>query len=252
VRNLFEAVSEADTPDNLVRALDQAVAHMGFPFVQVLLAAPLPVPTALVMRHQSEKLIQFDRAVIAASELSSPYDYDLGDPARDPVLDRIRRAPLPVMTDRDSYVEAGLADVGDWILEHDRGQAFSIQLPLLVPEFSNPLAVSLCMQRRERISERERLRLEADVALLGVHAVVGSNRALKPLLVSAKRAGSPLTPAMRQYLIWAERGKTASETADIVGRSYSTIKNVLGQALERMGCSSKADAIRLARANGWL
>ena len=57
---------------------------------------------------------------------------------------------------------------------------------------------------------------------------------------------------MRQYLIWAERGKTASETADIVGRKYCTIKNVLSQALERLGCSNKTDAIRLARANGWL
>jgi len=57
---------------------------------------------------------------------------------------------------------------------------------------------------------------------------------------------------MRQYLLWAERGKTAAETADIVGRKYSTIKNVLAQAMERMGCSNKADAIRRARANGWL
>ena len=82
--------------------------------------------------------------------------------------------------------------------------------------------------------------------------LVGSKRSLAPLLLSTRQATSPLTPAMRQYLIWAERGKTASETADIVGRKYCTIKNVLSQALERLGCSNKTDAIRLARANGWL
>ena len=126
-KSLFEAVCEVDTPDIWVRAIDQAVAHIGFPIVQVMLAAPLPKPKALAMSHQSENLIPFDRAISAASELSSPYDSGLGDPVRDPVLGRNRRVPLPMMTDRGSYVGAGMADAGDWILEHDRGQVLALQ-----------------------------------------------------------------------------------------------------------------------------
>jgi DNA-binding NarL/FixJ family response regulator len=30
------------------------------------------------------------------------------------------------------------------------------------------------------------------------------------------------------------------------------MKNVIGQALQRLECSNKTDAIRMARANGWL
>ena len=251
-RNVLEALSEADTPDRIVHAMDTAAERFGFQFAQVMLVAPTPEPSAFAIKEWSDKVIIFDRAVGAASDLASPYDHDVGDPASDPVLMSLRRSLVPVVWDGDDYIEAGLDGVRDWCVENDRSHGVTVQLPLLLCEFSRPLKAIFSVQRRERIREDERVRVAADVALLGLHAVAGSNRALAPLIVSALRAGSPLTPAMRQYLIWAERGKTAAETADIVGRKYSTIKNVLGQALERLGCSNKTDAVRIARANGWL
>lgn len=248
----LEALSEADTPDRIVDAMDAAAESIGFRFAQVMVVDPTPEPSAFVIKEWAERLITFDRAVGAASDLASPYDHDVGNPEGDPVLKSLRRSLAPVVWDGDTYINAGLGGVRDWCVENDRPHGVTVQLPLLLDELSRPLKVIFSVQRREPIREEDRLRVAADVALLGLHVANGSKKSLAPLIVSAMRAGSPLTPAMRQYLLWAERGKTASETADIVGRKYSTIKNVLSQAFERLGCSNKMDAIRLARANGWL
>jgi DNA-binding CsgD family transcriptional regulator len=250
--NLLEALGEADTPDDIVDAMDAAAEAIGFQFAQVMVVAPAPEPAAFVIRERMDRLITFDRAVAAASNLTSPYDHDVGDPMADPVLKRLRRSLAPVVWDGGTYTDAGLGGVRDWFFENDRTHGVTVRFPLLFDQSSMPLSVVFSVQRRERIGEEDRARVAADVALLGLHAATGSKKALVPLIVSGLRASSPLTPAMRQYLTWAERGKTANETADIVGRKYSTIKNVLAQAMERMGCSNKADAIRLARANGWL
>lgn len=251
-RDLFEALSEADTPDGLVDAVDAAAERIGFQFAQVMVVAPTPAPSALVIREWTDKVITFDRAIGASSDLASPYDHDVGDPASDPVLRRLRQSLVPVVWDGDTYIDAGLGGVRDWCIENDRSHGVTLQLPLLLDEPGRALKVIFSVQRRERIRDEDRARVAADAALLGLYVASGSKKALAPLIVSAMRADSPLTPAMRQYLAWAERGKTAAETADIVGRKYSTIKNVIGQALERLNCSNKTDAIRMARANGWL
>lgn len=251
-RDLFEALSEADTPDGIVDAMDAAAERVGFQFAQVMVVAPTPAPSALVIREWADKLIRFDRAIGASSDLASPYDHDVGDPASDPILKRLRHSLAPVVWNGDTYIDAGLGGVRDWCVENDRSHGVTLQLPLLLDEPGRTLKVVFSVQRREPIREQDRSRVAADAALLGLHVATGSKKALAPLIVSALRADSPLTPAMRQYLAWAERGKTAGETADIVGRKYSTIKNVIGQALERLGCSNKTDAIRIARANGWL
>jgi DNA-binding CsgD family transcriptional regulator len=248
----LDALSEADGPDRLVEAMDAAADSLGFPLVRVMIVVPTPGPSVFVIRKWGEKLILFERAIGAASELAGPYDPDVGKPERDPVLKALGCPLAPVVWDGDTHINAGHGGVRDWCAENGRHHGVTVQLPLLLDELSAPLKVIFSVQRSEPILEEDRLRVTADVALLALHAATGIKKSLAPLILSAMRAESPLTPAMRQYLIWAERGKTASETADIVGRKYSTIKNVLSQAFERLGCSNKMDAIRLARANGWL
>jgi DNA-binding CsgD family transcriptional regulator len=250
----FEAVSEAETAVGLADALTAAAECIGFSSAQAMLLVPnlQPQPTTLVLQDSSEKVLRFDRAVAVGQDLISGYDLGLGDPNQDPVMLKFRSSSIPVLWSGDTYIDAGMGDMRDWWVEYDREHGVTLSIPLSVDEFSKPLAILVSVQRREPIRQEDHARVSADVALLGLHAAIGGNRALTPLLLSAKRASSPLTAAMRQYLLWAERGKTAAETADIVGRKYSTIKNVLAQAMERMGCSNKADAIRVARANGWL
>jgi DNA-binding CsgD family transcriptional regulator len=247
VQGRFEAISQAATPEGLADAIVVAAECIGFPFAQAMLCVPAADPAPLVMKERSARVMKFDRAVIVGSDLAVAHP-DLGDPT----MPRFRQSPLPVVWNGSAYIDAGLGDVRNrWARNHsDNG--ISMQVPLSADEFSRPLAVVVSVRRREAIRTEDQTRMSADVALLAMHAAVGSERALVPLLLSARHAVSPLTPAMRHYLMWAERGKTARETADIVGRKYSTVKNVLAQAIERMKCSSKAEAVRLARANGWL
>ena len=248
----LDALSEADCPDRLVDAMDAAAESLGFPLVRVMIVVPTPGSSAVVIREWGEKLILFDRAIGAASELASPYDHDVVNLELDLVLKALRCSLAPVVWDGGTHTNAAHGGVRDWCAENGRHGGVTVQLPLLLDELSTPLKVIFSVQRSDPILQEDRLRVTADVALFALHAATGIKKSLAPLILSAMRAESPLTPAMRQYLIWAERGKTASETADIVGRKYSTIKNVLSQALERLGCSNKMDAIRLARSNGWL
>jgi DNA-binding CsgD family transcriptional regulator len=249
----LEAVSEAATPEQLSDAAAGAAEYVGLSSTQLLLIVATPKNTPFVLIEAASKMHRFDRAIIVGRDQDSPYDHDLGDPRRDPVVGQVKQVPIPVVWDGDTYVDAGLGDVRDWYLETDRRCGITMNVPFTSGGDANQsLHLVVAAQRREEIRPEHQERLCADVALITMHAVMASGRTLAPLLLSARQAASPLTPAMRQYLIWAERGRTASETADIVGRKCSTIKNVLGQALERLDCSNKTDAIRLARANGWL
>ena len=248
----LEAISEADTPERIRKATVAAAEYVGFSSVQLMLIVPTPKITPFVMVESSDEMLQFDRALVIGSELASPYDFDLADPCLDPVVRRMKHSPIPIAWSGDTYTDVGLGEVRDWWVENDRGCGVTMSVPMNCGDANQSLDLVVAAQRREEITVECSARLCADVALIAMHAVMGSKKSLVPLLLSARHAASPLTPTMRQYLLWAERGKTASETADIVGRKYNTVKNVLCQALERLDCSNKTDAIRIARMNGWL
>lgn len=248
----LERLSAADSVEELVAALDEASESVGFEFGQLMLVAPIQRTTTFAARVESECLVTFDRAVVAASDHSSPYDHVPANPESDPVVERLRQSSSPVVWDPSDFVHAGLGDVRDWLVQKDRAHGVSLSVPLVADSLSRPLHLVLSVQRREAIRSGSRVRTAGSVALIGLSSLTACTRVLAPLLVSSMQRHSPLTPTMRLYLRWAEQGKTARETAAIVGRQYSTVKNVIGEALERIGCSSKVDALRIARKNGWL
>jgi DNA-binding CsgD family transcriptional regulator len=244
----LEAISEATTPEALADAIAAASDAIGFPCAQVMVVNPTACPSHVVGESCSDKVLRLDGAIVVGSNLSSARNPVF----RDPVRFGLRPLPLPVVWSGRPRCEGWAEADGDGraLREHDNG--ITMQVPLPVDEFIHPLALVVSVHRREAIRAEEQMRMSADVTLLAMYAAVGCRRALIPLLLSTVHARSPLTPAMRQYLLWAERGKTAAETAEIVGRKYSTVKNVIAQALQRLGCTRKADAVRCARANGWL
>lgn len=63
---------------------------------------------------------------------------------------------------------------------------------------------------------------------------------------------TPLTPRQTQVLAWAARGKTAAETAIILGVSRKAVEAHLALAAERLGAATKTHAVALALTAGLL
>jgi two-component system response regulator DesR len=63
---------------------------------------------------------------------------------------------------------------------------------------------------------------------------------------------SPLTDREREVLTLAERGGTVAQIARDAYLSEGTVRNYLSAAIGKTGARTRAEAVRLARENGWL
>ena len=63
---------------------------------------------------------------------------------------------------------------------------------------------------------------------------------------------NPLTPREIDVLRAAEAGGTTADVARTVGLSQGTVRNHVTSAMAKTGGSSRMDAARRARDNGWL
>lgn len=78
--------------------------------------------------------------------------------------------------------------------------------------------------------------------------VVDSN-----LAAQALRTGPcPLTPTEREILVASAEGAPTGEIARRVCLSEGTVRNKVSEILGKLGARNRAEAIRIARENGWL
>jgi len=84
-----------------------------------------------------------------------------------------------------------------------------------------------------------------------VDLVAETRRSQKPLgSARSSYAEMPLTDRERDALAWAARGKTASETADIMLISEETVSTHLRNAMRKLGASNKTHAVVLSLSLG--
>ncbi|MBV6633803.1 MAG: LuxR family transcriptional regulator [Alphaproteobacteria bacterium] len=69
-------------------------------------------------------------------------------------------------------------------------------------------------------------------------------------LVRSEQTGAMLTDREREALCWASRGKTASETADIMNVKPPTVAFFLKSAQNKLGVYNKTHAVAVALSNG--
>ena len=79
-------------------------------------------------------------------------------------------------------------------------------------------------------------------------------RVVDPALAAATLAGgpSPLTGRERDVLVAARGGATVADIARKLFLSEGTVRNYLSSAMGKTGGRTRAEAVRLARENGWL
>jgi len=173
----------------------------------------------------------------APSNFRDVYE-DLGQGRVDPVMQHCKRQSVPIIWSRDTYMKVGQADV--WDEQARFGYRTGIALALHLPEGRHFL---LGVDRDQSLpTDRSELtRIVADLQLFAVHA---QEAALRIMLPAAKESGAPaLTPREVETLRWTMDGKTAWEVGNILGISERTAVLHVNNAMHKLGCINKHQAV---------
>lgn len=158
---------------------------------------------------------------------------------RDPVLKRMKTMHVPFFYDQGLYVEENAGDIWETFAPHGyrTGIAVATHLP-------NGRHFLLGVDRYEPLpkSDTELTRLMADLHLL---AVYGQQTALRVLLNedAFQTPVTRLTPREREVLQWTAQGKSAWAVGEILKLSESTVLTHLRNIREKMGVSTKSQAV---------
>lgn len=181
-----------------------------------------------------------------------PNDYqqsakDLGDTLRDPVFTRLMSSTAPVIYDQATYVDAGVGEL--WEAQSAYGYKTGIAVRMLVPGSKHFM---LGVDREDRLPQSgvELMRVVAGVQLLAAHALAAADR----LMSSKFNSGDmpKLTKREVDVLSWTSQGKTAWEVSVILNMSEKTVNFHLGNAMRKLGVSSKHQAVLKCVAAGIL
>ncbi|HEY7932594.1 MAG TPA: response regulator transcription factor [Solirubrobacteraceae bacterium] len=87
-----------------------------------------------------------------------------------------------------------------------------------------------------------------------IRRAAAGERVVDPGLAAAalSEGASPLTAREQEVLIAARQGGTVAELAQILHLSPGTARNHLSSIMQKVGASSRAEAIRIVEEKGWL
>jgi DNA-binding CsgD family transcriptional regulator len=157
---------------------------------------------------------------------------------RDPVMQHCKRASVPIIWNQQTYVEQGAGEL--W--EHMSGFGYQtgIALALHLPEGRHFL-LGVDRDRSLPSDPIELQRMVADLQLFAVHA---HEAALRLFLPAAQQPERPaLTPRELESLRWTMEGKTAWEVGAILGISERTAVLHVSNAMHKLGCVNKHQAV---------
>jgi DNA-binding CsgD family transcriptional regulator len=163
---------------------------------------------------------------------------DPGLQRRDPVMQHCKRQSVPIIWDQDTYVESGVGEL--WEHQASYGYRTGIAMALHLPEGKHFL---LGVDRESPLPDdtEELQRLVADLQLFAVHA---QDSAMRLLLPAAQQPDQPkLTPRELEALRWTMEGKTAWEVGVLLGISERTVVFHVNNAMHKLGCINKQQAV---------
>ncbi|MDE1948044.1 MAG: autoinducer binding domain-containing protein [Burkholderiales bacterium] len=163
------------------------------------------------------------------------------DPAscrRDPVMQHCKRQSVPIIWDRNTYVSQGSGDL--WEEQSRFGYSTGIAMALHLPEGRHFL---LGVDRDQPLPNDagELQRLVADLQLFAVYAQDAAMRLMLPVQHRPERPA--LTPRELESLRWTMDGKTAWEVGAILGISERTAVLHVNNAMHKLGCINKHQAV---------
>ncbi len=164
--------------------------------------------------------------------------HDVPSMRRDPVMQHCRNHSLPIIWDQQTYTRQGLGEL--WEEQARFGYQTGIAMALHLPE-GRHFAFGVERDKPLPTDRGELQRLVADLQLFAVHAQDAAMRLLSPAPPTIERP--TLTPRELEALRWTMEGKTAWELGTILGISERTAVLHVNNAMHKLGCASKHQAV---------
>jgi DNA-binding CsgD family transcriptional regulator len=157
---------------------------------------------------------------------------------RDPVMQHCKRQSLPIIWDQHTYTSNGQGEL--WEEQARFGYHTGIAMALHLPE-GRHFQMGVDRDRALPADHMELTRLVADLQLFAVHALDAAMRVLIPRADTSELPA--LTPRELEALRWTMDGKTAWEVGAILGISERTAVSHLNNAMRKLGCVNKHQAV---------
>ncbi len=163
---------------------------------------------------------------------------DISVARRDPVMQHCKRQSVPIIWNQDTYVGTGLGEM--WEQMAGFGYQTGIALALHLPE-GRHFQFGVDRDRPLPEDPHELQRIVADLQLFAVHAQDAALRLFLPVALQPERPA--LTPREVEALNWTMEGKTAWEVGVILGISERTAVLHVNNAMHKLGCVNKHQAV---------
>lgn len=163
------------------------------------------------------------------------------DPARnrrDPVMQHCKRQTVPIIWNQETYVAHGAGEMWEHMAHY--GYRAGIALALHMPE-GRHFQLGVDRDRALPSDPLELQRIVADLQLFAVHAQEAALRLFLPGALKMERPA--LTPRELEALRWTMEGKTAWEVGTILGISERTAVMHVNNAMHKLGCVNKHQAV---------
>jgi DNA-binding CsgD family transcriptional regulator len=178
---------------------------------------------------------------IAVDNTPSSYVEAFEDPtlARgDPVMQHCKRQSVPIIWNQETYVGAGLGD--KWDMQARFGYRTGIAMALHLPQ-GRHFFFGVDRDQALPADRSELTRMVADLQLFAVHAQEAAARLMLPAPLESDMP--TLTPRELESLRWTMDGKTAWEVGNILGISERTAVLHVNNAMHKLNCANKHQAV---------
>jgi DNA-binding CsgD family transcriptional regulator len=222
----YLSVLEAKSRDELQSELVQFARQLGFDTISA---------TTVIDHFLGEpEFITVENTPAAYRE----FTVDRGRAKRDPVSQHCKIKSVPIIWDQSTYVKVDSGEL--WEHQARFGYRYGISLALHMPE-GRHFWIGLDRDQALPKDPAELTRMVAAVQLFAVHAQEAATRILVP---AATEPGLPaLTPRELETLRWTMEGKTAWEVASVLGISERTAVLHANNAMHKLGCVNKHQAV---------
>jgi DNA-binding CsgD family transcriptional regulator len=157
---------------------------------------------------------------------------------KDPVMQHCKRASVPIIWDQDTYTASGASEL--WEQQAGYGYRTGIAMALHLPE-GRHFMFGVDRDRALPEDPEELQRLVADLQLFAVHAQEAAVRLFVPAALQPERPA--LTPRELEALRWTMEGKTAWEVGAVLGITERTAVLHVNNAMHKLGCVNKHQAV---------
>ena len=222
----YLAVMEAKTRDEFQHEIVRFSQRLGFNYV-----------SAMTVVDHSLTNSEFNNVHNSPLAYTQSFN-DTGQARRDPVMQHCKRDTVPIIWNQDTYVSRGQGDL--WEHQAHFGYHTGVALALHLPEGRH---FFMGVDRDKALSNKPSTmtRIVAELQLFAVHAQDAAFRIFGPPV--QKPDVPSLTPRELEALRWTMDGKTAWEVGAIMSISERTAVLHLQNAMHKLGCNAKHQAV---------